>query len=166
MIPCKYKGVYGRPQLIKITYKGGIALEKVKVSRLVKSEDLNHHGTLFAGRMAEWFVETCFVCGAMHTEKPENIVCVNIHGLTFTQPATKGDIINLEARIAKAGRTSFVVYGKITKNNNFKEILSDGFITFVFVDENNKPIPHNIVLDEPEDEEEINIRKRAESLEK
>jgi hypothetical protein len=26
--------------------------------RLVKSEDLNHHGTLFAGRSAEWFVES------------------------------------------------------------------------------------------------------------
>ena len=26
-------------------------------TRLVKSEDLNHHGTLFAGRMSEWFVE-------------------------------------------------------------------------------------------------------------
>lgn len=138
-------------------------MKKVKVSRLIKSEDLNHHGTLFAGRAAEWFVEACFICGALHTKKPENIVCVNIHGLTFTQPATKGDILTLETRIAKAGRTSFVVYGKISKNDA-EEILCDGFITFVFVDENNKPIPHNIVLDDPEDEEEIDIRKRAESL--
>lgn len=133
------------------------------MSRLVKSEDLNHHGTFFAGRMAEWFVEACFICGAKHTEKPENIVCLNIHGLTFTQPATKGDVINLETRIAKAGRTSFVVYGKITKNNS-DAVLSDGFITFVFVDENGKPIPHNIVLDEAEDEEDIEIRKRAKAL--
>jgi hypothetical protein len=29
--------------------------------RLVKSEDLNHHGTLFAGRTAEWFVESGFL---------------------------------------------------------------------------------------------------------
>lgn len=28
-------------------------MENIKVSRLVKSEDLNHYGTLFAGRMAE-----------------------------------------------------------------------------------------------------------------
>ena len=34
-------------------------MEIVKISRLVKSEDLNHHGTLFAGRGAEWFVEAC-----------------------------------------------------------------------------------------------------------
>ena len=59
-------------------------MEIVKISRLVKSEDLNHHGTLFAGRGgAEWFVEACFICGAKSYGKPENIVWVNIHGLTF-----------------------------------------------------------------------------------
>ena len=31
-----------------------------KISHLVKSEDLNHHGTLFAGRTAEWLVERRF----------------------------------------------------------------------------------------------------------
>ncbi|MBU5438986.1 acyl-CoA thioesterase [Tissierella sp. MSJ-40] len=138
-------------------------METIKVSRLVKSEDLNHHGTLFAGRMAEWFIESCFICGAKATEKPENIVCVNVHGLTFKTPGNKGDIINLESRIAKAGKSSFMVYGKITKNNS-EEILSDGFITFVFVDENGKTIPHNIVLNDPIDEEDMKIRKRAESL--
>lgn len=138
-------------------------MEIIKVSRLVKSEDLNHHGTLFAGRMAEWFIEACFICGAKVTEKPENIVCINVHGLTFTKPANKGDIINLESRIAKIGKTSFTVYGKITRNNSDK-ILSDGFITFVFVDENGKAIPHNIILNEAIDETDKEIRKRAEKL--
>jgi len=138
-------------------------LSTVTTSRLVKSEDLNHHGTLFAGRVAEWFVETCFICGAKLTGKPENIVCLKIHGLTFTEPATKGDVLNLQARLARVGRTSFSVYGKITKNNS-DHILSDGFITFVFVDEKGKPIPHNIVLGDPVDEEDEQIRKRAENL--
>ncbi|NTU75550.1 MAG: acyl-CoA thioesterase, partial [Anaerolineaceae bacterium] len=31
---------------------------------LVKSEDLNHHGTLYAGRTAEWFVESGFIAAA------------------------------------------------------------------------------------------------------
>ncbi|WP_077369761.1 acyl-CoA thioesterase [Anaerosalibacter sp. Marseille-P3206] len=138
-------------------------MEKVKVSRLVKSEDLNHHGTLFAGRMAEWFVESCFVCAAKETERPDNIVCVNVHGLTFTQPANRGDIINIETVMVKAGRSSFTVHGKITKNNS-DYVLSDGFITFVFVDENGKSMPHNIILDEPENEEEKIFRERANNL--
>ncbi len=138
---------------------------KIYISRLIKSEELNHHGTLFAGRMAEWFVEACFIVGAKVTEMPENIVCVNIHGLSFKKPAKKGDIINLESRIAKVGNSSFTVYGKITKNNE-TDPLSDGFITFVCLDENNNKIPHNIVLGEAEDEEEILIRKRAEELQR
>lgn len=138
-------------------------MENIKVSRLVKSEDLNHHGTLFAGRMAEWFVEACFICGAKATKKPENIVCINVHGLTFTEPGNRGDIINLETRIAKAGRTSFTVYGKITKNDS-DNILSDGFVTFVFVDENGKATPHNIILEEPVDKIDKEIRKRADNL--
>lgn len=39
-------------------------MEWTKTSRLVKPQELNHHGTLFAGRMSEWFVENCFICGA------------------------------------------------------------------------------------------------------
>lgn len=138
-------------------------MEIVKISRLVKSEDLNHHGTLFAGRGAEWFVEACFICGAKVTKKPENIVCVNIHGLTFKTPGDKGDIINLETRLAKVGRTSFVIYGKMTKNDS-TDILSDGFITFVFVDENNKTIPHGIVLEDPIDDEDVRIRELVANL--
>ena len=41
-----------------------MALEALKTCRLIKSEDLNHHGTLFAGRCAEWFVESGFIAVA------------------------------------------------------------------------------------------------------
>lgn len=138
-------------------------MKRTKISRLVKSEDLNHHGTLFAGRMAEWFVEACFICGAKETERPENIVCVNVHGFTFKEPTNKGDIVNLESYIVRAGKTSFTVYGKATKNNSNK-VNCDGFITFVFVDENNNPIPHGIILDDPQDEEEKIAREKALNL--
>lgn len=41
---------------------------------LVKSEDLNHHGTLFAGRGAEWFVESGFIAAA-NLVNPKNLIC-------------------------------------------------------------------------------------------
>lgn len=139
-------------------------MEIIKVSRLVKSEDLNHHGTLFAGRMAEWFVESSFICGAKVTEKPENIVCANVHGMSFKAPINKGDIVNLQSRIVKVGRTSFAVYSKVTRNNDHDIILCDGYITFVFVDENDRPIPHGMVLNDPIDQEDILLREGAENL--
>lgn len=132
-------------------------------SRLVKPQELNHHGTLFAGRMAEWFVENCFICGARQTGKPNNIVCVNIHGLTFNTPSENGDIINISSIIVRAGRSSFTVYGSITKNNSDK-IICEGFITFAFIDENNSTIPHNIILNDTSDKTELGLRERALNL--
>lgn len=134
-----------------------------KTSRLVKPQELNHHGTLFAGRMSEWFVENCFICGAMTTGKPNNIVCVNIHGLNFNTPSVNGDIININSIIVRAGRSSFTVYGAITRNA-FETVICEGFITFAFVDENNIPIPHNIVLDETANKVELSLRERALNL--
>ena len=134
-----------------------------KTSRLVKHQELNHHGTLFAGRMSEWFVENCFICGAMTTGKPNNIVCVNIHGLNFNTPSVNGDIINISSTIVRVGRSSFTVYGAITKNA-LETVICEGFITFAFVDENNIPILHNIVLDETTNEVELSLRERALNL--
>jgi len=39
-------------------------METLTIYHLIKSEDLNHHGTLFAGRGAEWMVEAGFVAAA------------------------------------------------------------------------------------------------------
>src|SRR5665254_21309 len=39
-------------------------MKEYNVSHLVKSEDLNHHGTLYAWRSAEWLVEGAFVAAA------------------------------------------------------------------------------------------------------
>ncbi len=58
-------------------------------ARLIKSEDLNHHGTLFAGRMAEWFVEGSFVAAAIAVGNPDHIVCLKVHGMRFNIPAKK-----------------------------------------------------------------------------
>ncbi|MEG2247153.1 MAG: acyl-CoA thioesterase, partial [Peptostreptococcaceae bacterium] len=105
------------------------------IYKLVKSEDLNHHGTLFAGRMAEWFVESCFITAANEYRHPENLVCLKIHELKFSQPVSKGAIINIQSKIINIGNTSINVYGKVTKNDSDK-VLVEGFLTFVCVDEN------------------------------
>ena len=138
-------------------------MEKIRVSRLVKPQELNHHGTLFAGRMSEWFVENCFICAARATGRPENIVCVNLHGLSFRKPAKNGDIVDIESMVVRAGRTSFTVYGRITLNGSEGKVC-EGYVTFTFVDENNKPIPHGLVLDNTEDEFELKVREEALNL--
>ena len=121
------------------------------IYHLVKSEDLNHHGTLYAGRTAEWFVDAGFIAAALLT-KPENIVCLKIHGMSFTAPVKKGEIVKFDSRIVYAGKTSLVAYISI---NNTQGTILKGFITFVHVDLNGKSTPHGIAINPltPEDQE-------------
>jgi len=132
-------------------------------SRLVKSEELNHHGTLFAGRTAEWFVESAFIAAASTMGNPQNVVCLNIHGLLFRHPVNKGEIVKFTSKVVHLGKTSIVVYTKM-ETEIAKTTPVDGFITFISIDENGNKYPHGLVLDETQDEEEIKIRERAKSL--
>ncbi len=109
----------------------------------VKSEDLNHHGTLYAGRTAEWFVEAGLMAAAFYL-LPENIVCVKIHGMTFKRPVRLGETTQLISKIVYAGITSLIANIRLSVQN--QEVV-DGFITFVHVDKDGKPAPHGILLE-------------------
>lgn len=132
-------------------------------SRLVKSEDLNHHGTLFAGRTAEWFVESSFIAAASTLGDPKNIVCLNIHGLLFKHPVNKGEIVKFTSKIVHLGKTSIVVYTKMETELS-KVTPVDGFITFISVDDEGMKKPHGLVLDETQDKAELELRKLAKNL--
>ena len=131
------------------------------ICRLVKSEDLNHHGTLFAGRTAMWFVESGFIAAASLTH-PENIVCLNIHGMLFLKPIHNGAIVRFESKVALAGKTRLVSYVKVVDNRS-DEFLLDGFISFVHVDRQGRPVPHGIVI-EATDPEDRALQERARNL--
>ena len=111
-------------------------------NRLVKNEDLNHHGTLYAGRSAEWFVEAGFIAAAGLT-RPEDIVCLKIHGMTFLRPVKGGDVITFESRIILAGRSSLHAHVLMRAKGEF---VMEGFITFVHVDREGHARPHGIEI--------------------
>ena len=129
--------------------------------RLVKSEDLNHHGTLFAGRTAEWFVESGFIAAASLLDA-KSVVCLKIHGMFFTKPARPGEILRFNSRIIFTGRTSLTAYIMVQKNEDVKPIV-DGFVTFIHVDENTTPVSHNIII-KPVTEEDIELYETAKNL--
>jgi acyl-CoA hydrolase len=138
-----------------------IKAETVVTARLVKSEDLNHHGTLFAGRTSEWFVESGFIAATLLLN-PRSVVCLNIHGMFFTSPARSGDVLRFSSTIVYTGRTSITVYVHVDKKGEEKSLV-DGFVTFIHVDENTRPSPHYLVI-EPVTEEEKRLYETARSL--
>jgi len=126
---------------------------------VVMSGDLNHHGTLYAGRTAEWFVESGFIAAASLT-KPENIVCLKIHGMLFSRPVHLGEIVCFDSRIVSVGRTRMIAFIE-TKVKG--EVVISGFITFIHVDAQGHPLPHGLTIEAVTDEEKV-LAERAKNL--
>jgi len=133
-----------------------------KTTRLVRYEHLNHHETLYAGRLSEWFVESCFICAAKATGKPESLVCLEILDFIVRKPTKGGDMVDFRSLVARTGNSSLIVYCKVTGKDG--SAAAEGFITFVCLDDEGRPAPHGISLDDPLDAEESAIRLRADRL--
>ena len=138
-----------------------MSFKSYRTYHLVKSEDLNHHGTLYAGRTAEWFVESGFVAAASLT-KPENVVCLKIHGMLFSKPVHKGDLISFESRVVYTGKASLISYISVEVK---EDTVVEGFITFIHVDLDGKTIPHGVNVTPTTDEEKA-LYEKAKALPK
>jgi acyl-CoA hydrolase len=136
-------------------------IKSYEIHHVVMGADLNHHGTLFAGQGAKWFVEAGFIAAANLTA-PANIVCVNIHGMLFKKPVPAGTIIRYESKVVLTGNTRLVTYVRVVKSKN-GEFIVDGFMTFVHVGLDGQPIPHGITV-EAVTEEDLALQEKAKAL--
>ena len=138
-------------------------MKSYETLRLVTGEDLNHHGTLFAARAAGWFVEAAFGAAACAYGKNE-IVCRNLHDMSFQKPVRPGTVLKFSSRIVYAGKSSFIVDVSASDALSGEEAFG-GMITFVTVDEQTgKKTEHHIVLDEASEEREKQRREAAKKL--
>ena len=134
-------------------------MKTLTIHHLVKGEDLNHHRTLFAGRGAEWLVEAGFIAAA-DLLPPEYVLCLKIHGMTFQRPVRPGEVVRFESKIVLTGRSRLIAYVRATTK---EELTVDGFLTFVYVDDQGKSRPHGITI-EAETPEELELQERASQL--
>lgn len=138
-----------------------MSMEKLVTRHLVKGEDLNHHGTLYAGRGVEWMVEAGFIAASTATAS-EEIVCMRINSLLFRKPVPRGQMVSYESAIVYTGKSSLTAYVQVI-NSKTKEFIVDGFFTYVHVDENGRPTPHGIVI-EPETQMQKELYEEAKAL--
>lgn len=134
-------------------------MKTLTIHHLVKGEDLNHHRTLFAGRGAEWLVEAGFIAAA-DLLPPQYVLCLKIHGMTFQRPVKPGEVVRFDSKIVLTGRSRMIAYVRATTK---EELTVDGFLTFVYVDDQGKSRPHGITI-EAETLEEIELQERASQL--
>ncbi len=91
---------------------------------------------------------------------PEYVLCLKIHGMMFTRPVKPGEVVRFDSKIVLTGRSRLVAYIRATTKG---ELTVDGFITFVYVDDQGKSRPHGISI-EAETEEEIELQRLASEL--
>ena len=134
-------------------------MQTVTIHHLVKGEDLNHHRTLYAGRGAEWLVEAGFIAAA-NLLPPEYVLCLKIHGMTFSRPVDPGEVVRYDSKIVATGRSRVIAYIKATTNG---EKTVDGFITIIYIGDDGKSRPHGITI-AAETPEEIELQRQATEL--
>jgi acyl-CoA hydrolase len=103
---------------------------------LVRSEHLNHQGHLFGGDlMAE--IDTVAYC-RLRRDYPDNSFVTRAATIGFERPATIGDTITFEARIARVGRTSVEV--EVTGTTRGGRMCSASMI-YVNIDDQGRKTP-------------------------
>lgn len=122
------------------------AMLESTISHLIMPIDLNHHGTMFAGQMAKWLVEAGLIMASKLTGKPEDIVCVQLNGMTFKKPANNGDLIEIKSRVACLGSTSITIYSQVFSKQDTTPLVTN-MATFVTVDKEGRPYKHGLELD-------------------
>ncbi|MEA4812333.1 MAG: acyl-CoA thioesterase [Anaerolineaceae bacterium] len=134
-------------------------IERFVINHLVKGEDLNHHGTLFAGRGAEWFVEAGFVSAANYLPA-KYILCMKIHGMAFKKPVFPGEVIRFSSALVWTGKSRLISHVNATVKG---QVAVEGFMTFVYVDDAGKTRPHQMRFEASNPEEE-ELQKQAQVL--
>lgn len=130
-------------------------LPQITASHLVKSVDLNHHGTLYAGRMAEWVVEVGFMTARAALQcPPGNLVCARLHGMSFRKSVPCGETLVLTGSVIHAGRSSLSVRvtAGLVGHENENPAPTEGMLTFVHVIDTHAA-PHGLHLTPPESPE-------------
>lgn len=136
-------------------------MKKYETSHLVKSEDLNHHGTLFAAKATAWLIEAGFVAAACEHGNPDEIVLRGMQEMSFCKPVAKGSVVRYEAQLAYTGSSSMVICVR-GRNAITGNLFMEAFITFVTIDANTSEKKlHGILLDDTQDTEELCVRAKA-----
>lgn len=116
-------------------------------THLVKSEDLNHHRTLYGGRCVEWCVHMAYVTAQCCFEDARPLVFMSIRSLSMRAPARLGDLVELAGRVDYLGESTIGIRvdgRRVQPKSDVKPIVTGTFL-FCTVDEEGKAVPHNLL---------------------
>lgn len=113
------------------------------VRKWVKPEDLNQHDALFGGRLLQWVDEEAAIVAVAQLGTTD-LVTRHMSAIDFIARADRGDLLELEYRVAAFGRTSITLSCRVENAVTGQEILLLDSIVFVAVDGAGQPTAHGV----------------------
>lgn len=111
--------------------------------KLIKPQDLNAHGTLFGGAVLAWIDEEAAIYVTCQLGKG-NIVTKFMSEIDFVSSGKLGDIIEIGMETVEFGRTSITIRCEVRQKFTKTTIIKIDRIVFVHVDEDGRPLPHEL----------------------
>lgn len=125
---------------------------RIETHDIVHPSDANAYGMLFGGHLVALMDKAASMTAYRHSGR--KVTTVSVDGIYFQRPAPVGTILTLLASVNRVFHTSMEIGIKVTgalPGEQEKEICR-AYMTFVVLDENNRPTPTAPVIPETEDE--------------
>ncbi len=130
-----------------------VSNSQIEMTELVLPNHTNQLGNLLGGQLMHWID----ICAALSAAKHANKICVtaSVDRIDFHHPIKLGDAVTLIASVNRVFNTSMEVGVKVYAQNfrlGTRIHTNTAYLTFVAVDENEKPVPVDQIIPETEDE--------------
>lgn len=119
-----------------------ITQSETHVFKVVFPDTMNHHNTMFGGRVIMMMTETAFMTATRFCRK--TFVLVSSGKIDFKKPIPAATMIELVGRVHTVGNTSIKIQVDVfleCLHQEGRDKVVSGIFTLVALDENSKPTP-------------------------
>lgn len=120
---------------------------------IVLPPDTNYHGTIFGGNVMAYMDKVATIAAMRHCRKA--VVTASSDSLDFLAPIRTGEAVCVEAYVSWTHHTSMEVYVNVQAENLLtgeRRLTSRAYLTFVALDENDRPVEVPAIIPESEEE--------------
>lgn len=128
----------------------------VRIDYDIRSQDMNHYGTIHGGRLLTLADETGFL--SAHHHAGQRCLTAGVYQARFFRSAATGERIEIEARVALVGRTSLWVPVRMWLAKEDQAPLMDAVYVYVAVDADGHPQPVAGISAQSPDEKALQAR--------
>jgi acyl-CoA hydrolase len=128
-----------------------------KIARVFPT-DVNNHNTLFGGKLMAYIDDIASISASKHCRR--TVVTASTDSVDFLSPIRTTDSVCLESFVTWTGKSSMEVFVKVITEDlktGHRAIAATSFLTFVALDDNQKPVTVPIVI--PETDEEMRLHE-------